>query len=248
MNKFRLRDFQTHWKSFHITKKHLEDRLRGNKFHLRQILLDRVMLHQEFRSETRSCTFTETHRQIIVDLYTLSISQYSEVRIKAQQKLFSAVATFPYAYTVLTPLLKQSLQVDSNVHHEQFKGCLYVLLGPKMVPIISRHDWHFVNEIWTQLVTSKPSEKPSVISLMGAIVEIVYKNFPTISVKVQVHDGCLTAAKRLGQYCPTFGPPLVSEEEVQQGLETLAHITDRNIKMYNNILDTLLAAILTGNL
>lgn len=84
MNKFRGRDFETHWKNFHVIKKLLEDRLRGGKLHLRQLLIDRIMLHQEFRIESRNFTFTETHKQIIENLYRLSVSHYSEVSPKIQ--------------------------------------------------------------------------------------------------------------------------------------------------------------------
>lgn len=248
MNKFRLRNFEAHWKNFHVIKKLLEDRLRGNKGHLRQLLVDRAMLHQEFRTETRSCTFTETHRQIIIDLYILSTSHYSEVRIKAQKKLFSAVATFPYGYTVLTPYLKRSLQVDSNTHHEEFKGCLYVLLGPKSTPIVTRHDWHFVNEIWPTIVQSKPSEKPSVINLMGTLIETVHKHFPTISMKVQVPDKCVDGAKVLGFNSPRFTEPIVTEEEIREEIQTLVDISEKNKSYYFNTLDSLLSSIQDGNL
>lgn len=78
-NKFRGRDFESHWKNFHMVKKVLEDRLHQNKSHLRYTLIDRVMLHQEFRNESRTCSFTETHKQIILDLFELSVSHYSEV-------------------------------------------------------------------------------------------------------------------------------------------------------------------------
>lgn len=79
MNKFRGRDFESHWKNFHVIKKLLEDRLRGGKLHLRELLIDRIMLHQEFRTESRSFSFTETHRQILQNVYQLSVSHYSEV-------------------------------------------------------------------------------------------------------------------------------------------------------------------------
>lgn len=79
-NKTRGHDFELHWKSFHITKKLLEDRLHQKKLHLRSVLIDRVVLQQEFRVESRNCSFTETHKQILLDLFDLSISRYSEVK------------------------------------------------------------------------------------------------------------------------------------------------------------------------
>lgn len=80
-NKFHGRDFEVDWKSYHAHKKAIEDRVLQRKMHLRHFLIDRVMLHQIFRNESRSCSFTATHKQILLDLFELSVSRYSEVRI-----------------------------------------------------------------------------------------------------------------------------------------------------------------------
>lgn len=247
MTKYRGRDFESHWKNFHLVKKVLADCLRGGKLHLRPLLIDRVMLHQEFRTESRSFTFTETHKQILVNLYQLSVSHYSEVRVRAQKKIFLAVSSFPYSYTVLTPLIKESLQIDSEKKHEEFKGCLYVLLGPKSTPIIARHDWSFVREIWPYLVTSMPSEKPSIINLMNMIVEAVHKHFPTISIKLEIPESCLAAADLLKLNTPTLNHLQVSEDEITYGIEELKRISTINEQIYVEILDSLHNAI-SGNL
>lgn len=68
-----------HWKSFHTAKKMLEDRLHQRKQHLRYMHIDRVLLQHEFRFESRNCSFTATHKQILDDLLQLSVSRYSEV-------------------------------------------------------------------------------------------------------------------------------------------------------------------------
>lgn len=247
MNKFRGRDFETHWKNFHVIKKVLEDRLRGGKRHLRQLLIDRVMLHQEFRTESRNFTFTETHRQIIVDLYQLSVSHYSEVRIRSQKKLFTAVSMFPYSYTVLTPFLKRSLQVDAKTNHEEFKGCLYVLLGPKSTPIITRHDWGFVRDIWPKLVTSTPSEKPSVINLMNLIIEAVHKHFPTIAIKLQVPQRCLDTVQLLKISQPLLNV-VITQDDIDLGMSDLEKCVERNRENYCGVIDELHEANVSGNL
>lgn len=248
MNKFRGRDFESHWKNFHVVKKLLADCLRGGKLHLRQLLIDRVMLHQEFRTESRSFTFTETHKQVLVNMYQLCVSHYSEVRIKAQKKLFVAVGTFPYSYSVLMPYLKQSLQIDTNKNHEEFKGCLFVLLGPKSTPLIARHDWNFVSEIWPYLVTSQPSEKPSVINLMNLIVEAVHKHFPTISIKMEIPQQCLDTALLLKNSVPKIDQSLVTEDEIQFGLTELQVISKKNEDTYCTIMDMLHDALTSGSL
>lgn len=241
MTKYRGRDFESHWKNFHLVKKVLADCLRGGKQHLRPLLIDRVMLHQEFRTESRSFTFTDTHRHILHHLYQLSTSHYGEVRVRAQKKLFLAVSSFPYAYSALTPLIKTTLQMDCRSNHEEFKGCLYVLLGPKSTPIIARHDWTFVSEIWPCLVTSTPSEKPSVINLMNLMVDAVHKHFPTISIKLEIPERCLDAARVLTSLH-------ISQREVDEGVLELERISALNEQLYGKVLDTLHGSVVSGNL
>lgn len=79
-NKYRGRDFDMHWKRSHLVKKYLEDRLHQHRKHLRFIIIDRAMLQQEIRNQYRTCSFTATHKQILLDLFELSTSHYSEVR------------------------------------------------------------------------------------------------------------------------------------------------------------------------
>ncbi|KAJ8931974.1 hypothetical protein NQ314_015072 [Rhamnusium bicolor] len=95
------------------------------------------------------------------------------VRRAAQIKLFAIVSYFPYSYSVLTGRIKEILQLDSQENHEMFKGCLYILLGPKNAPIVARHDWQFIRELWPLIVKSMPSEKPSIINLIAVLTEAV---------------------------------------------------------------------------
>lgn len=67
-----------------------------------------------------------------------------------------------------------------------FQGTLYVLLGPKQNPLVTRHDWEMLLNLWPAIVRTKPSEKLSVIRLMENIVETVHKHFPTITISLQV--------------------------------------------------------------
>lgn len=241
MTKYRGRDFESHWKNFHLVKKVLSDSLRGGKRHLRPLLIDRVMLHQEFRTESRSFTFTDTHRHILHCLYALCTSYYSEVRIRAQKKLFAAVSTFPYAYTALTPLLMRTLEVDTHARHEEFKGCLYVLLGPKNTPLIARHDWSFVQDIWPRLLKANPSEKPSVIGLVTLLVDAVHKHFPTISIRLQIPDRCIESAQ-------AYGGEQITPTEVQEGVVELLRKSDVSERIYYDVLNTLYESLASGQL
>ncbi|KAK5647619.1 hypothetical protein RI129_002511 [Pyrocoelia pectoralis] len=245
-NKFRGRDFESHWKNFHMVKKVLEDRLHQNKSHLRYTLIDRIMLQHEFRNESRTCTFTETHKQIIEDLFELSVSHYSEVRITAQKKLFATLSTFLYSYQVIIPHIKNILQLDPSIHHEKFKGCLYVLLGTKSAAIVTRHDWNLIKEVWPLIIKSKTSEKPSIVNLMTALTDVI-NQFPTISIKVEMPERCLTAA-----YALVDNFPKVSlegfEGVIDKGPQLLEAECEHKMILYNQTIDSLLNACINDNL
>ncbi|KAG5878460.1 hypothetical protein JTB14_022783 [Gonioctena quinquepunctata] len=246
-NKTRGQDFEFHWKSFHMTKKLLEDRLHQKKLHLRHVLIDRVMLQQEFRIESRNCSFTNTHKQILLDLFKLGTSRYSEVRIAAQSKLFAIVAYFPYSYGVLTNKIKEVLQMDSQQHHEKFKGCLYILLGPKNSPIVARHDWNFIRDLWPTIVKSMPSEKPSIINLIMSITDVVDKYFPTIAVNLVIPQSCLTAAYKLGNNIPECDLSNF-QSHISNGENYLMKKSQERKKAYEDTLDALVEALETKNL
>lgn len=74
------RDFKLEWKSYRAHKKVVEDRVIQQKQHMRKFLIERVLLHQIYRNHKCSL-FTETHRQITLDLFELSVGRYSEVII-----------------------------------------------------------------------------------------------------------------------------------------------------------------------
>jgi proteasome activator subunit 4 len=73
--------YEGHWKSFRMVKKVLENKLVGQKRHVRALLIDRTMLQHELLLERGSMCLTPTHRQIMLNLLTLSTSHYSEVSL-----------------------------------------------------------------------------------------------------------------------------------------------------------------------
>ena len=73
--------YEAHWKNFRLAKKVLEDKLVGQKRHLRPLLISRTVLQHESLLERGSVCLTPTHRQILLNLLTLSTSHYSEVSL-----------------------------------------------------------------------------------------------------------------------------------------------------------------------
>lgn len=245
-NKFPGHDFEMDWKVYHSNKKIVEDRLLQQKKHMRHFLIERVMLHQMFRNESRSCTFTDTHRQILLDLFELAVSRYSEVRILAQAKLFTAVSNFPYSYTVLTSQLKEILQINSVKNHEKFKGALHVLLGPRSSPIIARHDWTFLKDIWPLVVKSMPSEKPSVINLINSLADSIHRHFHTIAIKLEIPQKCLDVAYTLAQQTGLRFDDF--QEVIDTGVERLRLKSAEKEATYKELINLLLDACTNGNL
>jgi proteasome activator subunit 4 len=157
-----------------------------------------------------------------------------------------------------------------------FQGSLYVLIGPKQNPLLTRHDWEMLMSLWPVIVRTKPSEKLSVIRLMENIIECVHKHFPTITINLQVSlllyadvrtrclltysvnapshlcpqipEQCLDAARRLWDTNPTPCFSVVSEEEVAVGLQQLQMRNQYNSNQYLALLNSLMDAIQQENL
>ncbi|XP_066249765.1 proteasome activator complex subunit 4B-like [Euwallacea similis] len=247
-NKSRNQNFEVHWRTFHITKKMLEDRLHQKKHHLRHMHIDRIILQQEFRIESRNCSFTATHKQILEDLLELSVCRYSDVRMMAQSKLYAMIQYFPYSYTLLTDHLKKILQLNSAENHEAFKGCLYILLGPKTAPIIARHDWNFIKEIWPLLVHSMPSEKPSIVNLITALTDSVHKFFPTIAIELIIPEKALKAAYDLAEVGPFKCDVKGFQALIDGGEEYLKRKSQERRMAYDHTINSLMENLEQGNL
>lgn len=167
--------------------------------------------------------------------------------MNAQNKIFSVISYFPYSYTVLTDKIKETLQLDSQQYHEQFKGCLYLLLGPKSAPIIIRHDWKFIREIWPLLVKSMPSEKPSIINLVSAITDVVEKFFPTIAIKLVIPDDTLQAAYFLANNEPKCNLSRF-QQQIANGENYLNMKSKERREAYDGTVNALLDVLQKGNL
>lgn len=157
------------------------------------------------------------------------------------------------------------------------QGSLYVLLGPKQNPLVTRHDWEMLMNLWPAIVRTKPSEKLSVIRLMENIVESVHKHFPTITISLQVSvllsadfstwrcnhpqwscgpshlcqqipELCLAAARQLWNSSPAPCFQVVSDEEVAIGMQQLEDRNQYNTDQYLALLDSLMDAMQQENL
>ncbi|XP_063231181.1 proteasome activator complex subunit 4-like isoform X2 [Bacillus rossius redtenbacheri] len=230
--------FEMHWKSHHTVKKTLGSKLFGRNKHLRLLLIDRATLQHDMLNQKVLLWLTPTHRTILLDLMTLSTSHYSEVRSRAQNRLFNTFNKFYYSYSALLPNMLENLKKDSNQHHELFKGTLYVLLGPKQLPVVTRRDWGVLRQLFPALVRSHPSEKLSVIRLLENIIDTVHKLLPTITIALEFPDDCLAAARRLASVGTPV--PVVAEKDVERGKALQEARNKLNTENYLGLLNTLL--------
>lgn len=122
LGKIRLREsHDERRKTFQVAKRIFEDKLTGKKDRMGPLILERCDIQHELRMLTQSVAVTETHKQIMLELFTLAISRYADVRMKAQSSLFSAFKNFRYSYTFIVPHLIDILGKDTEKYHDAYK-------------------------------------------------------------------------------------------------------------------------------
>ncbi|XP_045600493.2 proteasome activator complex subunit 4 isoform X1 [Procambarus clarkii] len=243
-------DFDARWKSFQFIKDALANKLARNKQHIRSLLVERAVLHQESRMLENSVKYiTTTSRAIMSSLLHLSTSQYSEVRSKSQNTLNQVFQCFPYSYKLTLPDLITCLQVDPIENHEQFKGSLYLLLGRQNKSLMVRRDWESLNMVWPALIASKHSEKPSIIRLMNALSDAVYYYMELFAVHHEISQGVLKAAEALLH----SDVPKVKDADVTEAAITLAcdQLNERgnsNHELYKTLVGKMVTLLDSGAL
>lgn len=114
-------------KTFQVAKRIFEDKLIGNKDRMGPLILERCDIQHELRILAQSVALTETHKRIMLELFTLAISRYADVRSKAQSSLFSALKNFPYSYTFIVSRLIDILAKDTEEYHDAYKVIMIVI-------------------------------------------------------------------------------------------------------------------------
>ena len=129
----------------------------------RRVHIQRLTMHYQQRAERRTTySLTKKHVTAIEDLVTLSLSHYSQVRSYAQELLNNCLDTFIHSYKLIMPRIMAVLSKPKDeASHEEFKGALHLLLGPKNDgKNLLKKNWQVIKELWPAVVLSKHSEKP----------------------------------------------------------------------------------------
>ncbi|XP_055545788.1 proteasome activator complex subunit 4A-like isoform X2 [Wyeomyia smithii] len=227
--------FDNQVKNFNNTKKFQTYRLTRFKRDVRAVVATRVIMQQDCRDEMDQPLFSATHLEVMLNLLELSTSHYSSVRATAQSKLFSMLSTFSFSYKFLSDKIVEHLQMDSNEHHERFKGMLFILVSNRRSRIVIKHDWEFLSKVWTSLLQSKLSEKPSVVKLLDAITDVINNEFPTTTTELDVPDGCV----QCGLALRTREEPL----DLEAGRQARIAKNKKNIQMYYDLVARILTIV-----
>ncbi|OAD56880.1 Proteasome activator complex subunit 4 [Eufriesea mexicana] len=189
---------------------------------------------------------TETHKEIILKLFTLATSRYADVRGQAQCILSRAFHYLPFSCRFIVPKLLDVLKEDPEIDHDAYEGALHVLL--KCQETITKHDWNILKDLWTAMVLSKPSEKLSIIRLKENIMRFISKQFSTIAITFEIPNKCSEIATVLWETNPQPTLHQPTENEVTESLKLVRAFNECNLASYNDLINNLLNALLERNL
>ena len=249
-------EYDNRWKSFQAIKKAMENKLLGSKKLIRAILIDRTHLQHESRVlENSNKNFTETHKIIYEDLLLLATNHYSEVRIKGQEVLSRAIKHFSHSYHLLVPRLLELLMKSEQVSHEQFKGALYVILGVQGKSLLTKHSWEVFSQLCPAVIEASHSEKPSIIKVFGALVDVVVHNLDTLTISFSLADEVVASALDLWDnssdqngFKTTIHPSSTKpiEIDVNNGIKSMQESNEKTEKLYYETVSKLCKSVESG--
>ncbi|PVD25485.1 hypothetical protein C0Q70_13141 [Pomacea canaliculata] len=243
-------DFDTRWKSFHFVKKSMQNLLSHKRKHIRSLLVERVSLLHELRSLNSSPrNVTTRHIDMIQDLFRLSVSRYREVRKRSQSCLQQCFAYFSYSYLTILPHLVTNL-TDSNVEEHVFKGTLHMVLGAGKKPLATKLNWKVLGQLWPAIGKAQQFEKPSIIRIIDDIITNIAKTQETVAINMLVSQASLQCAEKLTASVSApkaKGQPL-SDQDLLQGENKEAERNAESLRLYNKLIDDLVALVEGGEL
>lgn len=243
-------DFDSRWKSFHAVKMSIQDDLRKRKGHVRVLLVDRVQLQQEMRL-LYSCDriFTERHRDMMNDLYHLSISRYREIRKKAQAVMFQSFVNIPFSYRCILPELIDHIKNPQHPEYH-FKGALYVILGNSKRNMATKRSWEIISDLWPAITQAQHSEKPSILKVIDDLINKVDKNMESPAIKTKTTDSVISAGQKLLQQRAPYQSVVMelNSAQLKIGEQFEQKESEENLRLYNKLVEELVQLVNTGNL
>ncbi|CAD7093813.1 unnamed protein product [Hermetia illucens] len=235
MRKAYINSFDSEIKSYRHLKQFQEFRLVKHKRNMKGVVAKRVMIQQTCRDEMSPPPFTDTHRRIFKYLIKLATSHYSAVRTLAQIKLFHIMVPYTFSHREILDEIVHYLKLDSNENHEAFKGGLYMLLSGR-TKLVVRHDWLCVEKLWLNLLKSTPSEKPSIVHLLDAIIYSISEEFITLTIDLDISDKIVDYGLKLAK----LNGVTITDEDIERGKQLASRRNTENIDRYNRIIETII--------
>lgn len=236
MRKHGNHSFETQLKNYTSTKAFQDNRLTRHPRSIRCVVALRVAVQQNLRDEMAKPQFTALHEQIAKKLIRLSTSKYSAIRQLAQARILTFLGVYPFAYHCIMDDLVELLRLDSTEFHDQFKGALYLLNGNRANRLLVKHDWVLVRKLWTALLESQVSEKPSVTKLLDALIEVIKFDFPTLNIRLKFTKRCLDLARMV---CAAE----VSEQSIAAGERNEEETNALNERNYYHISNDIIGIV-----
>ena len=78
-----------------------------------------------------------------------------------------------------------------------FQGALYVLLGENKQCLMTKRNWSVMQRVWPALISSRHSEKPSIIKLLDTIINKLHKHIETTEINITVSAAAPTVPVHL---------------------------------------------------
>lgn len=234
------------YKNVESAQRIMRDMLVRKKGIIGSFVLLRAGVQHGMRAYSQILNLTETHKEIMLKLFTLATSRYSGVRYQAQYVLSRAFHYLLFSCKVIVPKLLDALREDPEADHDAYEGALNILLDSQET--IMKHDRNIMRDLWTTLVLSKPCEKLSIIRLKEDIVKIISKQFTTIAITFEIPNTCLELATALWSTNPQPNLPQPTEDEIAEGLKIARTFNESNLASYNGLVNDLLSALLEKNL
>lgn len=222
-------------KSYQLSKQFQDFKLCRTRKDIRAVVATRVIIQQDLRDEVSSPLFTNTHRQLMVDMIKLSTSHYSAVRSTAQSKLFKMFNVYSFAYRTVVDDIAEYLKLDPNDHHEEFKGALYLIGTNRRHRLILRPDWEIVEKLWLALLKTQLSEKLSILRLMDAITDGINNEFQSIATNIEVGDSLAKMGAEM-----MVDKSELPEDYLKRGAENLTARNNFNHQKFLTIIDSIL--------
>uniref|UniRef100_A0A0N4ZP99 Proteasome activator complex subunit 4 n=1 Tax=Parastrongyloides trichosuri TaxID=131310 RepID=A0A0N4ZP99_PARTI len=182
--------------SYEITRKMLNDPIRGRKMDLETIHHDHMFLLHLKRVQLRSSeSFTEHHWKGIRAAWRMTLSTYTTTRCEAQTIISNALTIYnESAKFLIDDVLKY---VDVKAKHEQLKGALHNILTGKRFSILMRQNWDMLNKMIPKLIMCQSTTRESITTILDDIHNFLTDNFETFNIRYTVPDNIVKLAENL---------------------------------------------------